>query len=142
MQNKPHFFFWKQGFPKGGGGPTLGKNSQKIPFFFLGASLGGVCQMLSTATFLKKRQCDDKITSMLLQLTVGWMDQRMEGVLYIHIQDIIIHMRFEEQKDVFLCNAQHYYLIQFCPSTAKNHCLTSKVTSWNTRYLVLQLYGR
>ena len=34
------FFFWKQGFPiwdpKGdeGGGPTLGKNSQKIPFFF------------------------------------------------------------------------------------------------------------
>ena len=37
MQNKPYFFFWKQGFPKGGeggGGPTLGKNSQKIPFFF------------------------------------------------------------------------------------------------------------
>ena len=36
------FFFWKQGFPKGGrggegGGPTLGTNSQKIPFF-----LGGV----------------------------------------------------------------------------------------------------
>ena len=32
------FFFWKQGFPKGGGGgggPTLGKNSQKIPFFFV-----------------------------------------------------------------------------------------------------------
>ena len=30
-----HTFFWKQGFPKGGGGggPTLGKNSQKIPFF-------------------------------------------------------------------------------------------------------------
>ena len=40
MQNKPHFFFWKQGFPKGGergGGPTLGKNSQKIPFFFMGS---------------------------------------------------------------------------------------------------------
>ena len=36
MQNKRYFFFWKQGFPKGGGGgPTLGKNSQKIPLFFL-----------------------------------------------------------------------------------------------------------
>ena len=36
------FFFWKQGFPKGGeggGGLTLGKNSQKILYFFLGASL-------------------------------------------------------------------------------------------------------
>ena len=39
MQNKPYFFFWKQGFPKGGrgGGPTLGKNSQKISLFFLGS---------------------------------------------------------------------------------------------------------
>ena len=37
MQNKPYFFFWKQGFPKGGeGGPTLGKNSR---FFFGVASL-------------------------------------------------------------------------------------------------------
>ena len=34
-----HIFFWKQGFPKGGegGGPTLGKNSQKILFFFVGS---------------------------------------------------------------------------------------------------------
>ena len=33
MQNKLYFFF-KQGFPKGGGGgPTFGENSQKIPFF-------------------------------------------------------------------------------------------------------------
>ena len=40
MQNKPNVFcFWKHGFPKGGeggGGPTLGKNSQKIPFFLGG----------------------------------------------------------------------------------------------------------
>ena len=34
--NKPYFFL-KQGFPKGGeggGGPTFGKNSQIIPYFF------------------------------------------------------------------------------------------------------------
>ena len=39
MQNKPHLFFLETGVPKrggrGGGGPTLGKNSQKILFFFL-----------------------------------------------------------------------------------------------------------
>ena len=36
MQNK-QFFFWKHGFLKGGegGGPTIGKSSQKIPLFFL-----------------------------------------------------------------------------------------------------------
>ena len=41
MQNKPYFFFGNRGSQKGGrgGGPTLGKNSQKIPFFLLGASL-------------------------------------------------------------------------------------------------------
>ena len=36
------FFFGNRGSQKGGrggGGPTLGKNSQKIPFFFLTASL-------------------------------------------------------------------------------------------------------
>ena len=36
MQNKPYFFFfWKQGFLKGGG-PTFGENSRKIPPYFLG----------------------------------------------------------------------------------------------------------
>ena len=43
MQNNPHFFFWKQGFPKGGeggGGPDLGEKSPNNPvFFFLTASL-------------------------------------------------------------------------------------------------------
>ena len=41
MQNKPHFFFGNRGSQKGGGGggPTLGKNSQKIPGFFWVASL-------------------------------------------------------------------------------------------------------
>ena len=35
MQNKPYFFFWKQGFPKGGGGgTTFGKKFQKITLFF------------------------------------------------------------------------------------------------------------
>ena len=38
MQNKPYFFFWKQGFPKGGegGGPTLGEKFPKNPFSFFG----------------------------------------------------------------------------------------------------------
>ena len=35
MQNKPYFFFWKQGFPKGGGGVRhLGKIPKKSRFFF------------------------------------------------------------------------------------------------------------
>ena len=35
-----HTFFLETGVPKrGGGGPTLGKNSQKIPFFLGVASL-------------------------------------------------------------------------------------------------------
>ena len=36
MQNKPYFFFLETGVPKRGGGPTLGKYSQKIPFFLGG----------------------------------------------------------------------------------------------------------
>ena len=42
MQNKPHFFFWKQGFPKGGegGGSDTWEKFPKNPVFvFLGASL-------------------------------------------------------------------------------------------------------
>ena len=38
MPNNPNFFFLKTRVPKrgkGGGGPTFGKNSQKIPFFVL-----------------------------------------------------------------------------------------------------------
>ena len=43
MPKKTYFFFWKQGFPKGGeGGPTFGKNSQKIPFF---GGVASLCEM-------------------------------------------------------------------------------------------------
>ena len=41
-QNKPLNFFWDGGLPnRGGGGLTFGKNSQKIPYFFLTGSLRG-----------------------------------------------------------------------------------------------------
>ena len=41
MQNKPNFFFWKHGFPKGGegggGARPLGKIPKKSRFFFVGS---------------------------------------------------------------------------------------------------------
>ena len=41
MQNKPSIFFGTEASQIGGvgGGPTFGKNSQKIPYFFLRGSL-------------------------------------------------------------------------------------------------------
>ena len=42
MQKKTYFFFGNRGSQKEGGGPTFGKNSQKIPFFWGVASLSVV----------------------------------------------------------------------------------------------------
>ena len=38
MQNKPYFFFWKQGFPKGGEGVRHLGNIPKKSRFFLGVA--------------------------------------------------------------------------------------------------------
>ena len=58
MQNKPYFFFFgnrgsQKGGRGGGGGRNLGKNSQKIPFFFLGGGPNVYLEAFSSSnTFL------------------------------------------------------------------------------------------
>ena len=59
MQNKPYFFFWKQGFPKGGEGGGvrhLGKIPKKSRFSFWVASLNNQypeCNFCQTPKILK-----------------------------------------------------------------------------------------
>ena len=75
MQNKLYFFFWKQGFPKGGegGGPTLGKNSQKIPFFFVGS-------VPNNGVMLTTNICRSDSTSYLNMITVQQLNNLKIGI--------------------------------------------------------------
>ena len=49
MQNKPYFFFWKQGFPKGGGSDIWGKFPKNPVFIFWVVSLSSSFEVRAVA---------------------------------------------------------------------------------------------